>query len=65
VFAYRFAGQGRTVTALWSAETAQTLMLAVKKGATLVNAIGESREMTDGRIELTPGTPVYLAEPRP
>ena len=67
VFAYRFAGQGRTVTALWSAETAQTVTLAVTKGATLVNAIGEAREVAPGaaKIDLASGAPVYLAEPRP
>lgn len=58
--AYRFAD----MIALWSPDADRTATLPVPgKRMTLVNAIGESREIQPGnvRIELRAGAPVYLS----
>jgi hypothetical protein len=63
VFAYRFTGEGKTVIAIWSAESTKSITLPVTGNQiTLVNAIGESRGVSPGavRIDLVEGTPVYL-----
>jgi hypothetical protein len=62
VFAYRFEGQG-SVIAIWSPEGDRTVTLPVAgKRVTLVNTIGESRELRAGtvKVELHGGAPVYL-----
>jgi hypothetical protein len=59
VFAYRFGN----VTALWSGDKDRVATIPLKgQGATLMNAIGESRELTgaEAKIELRVGAPVYV-----
>jgi hypothetical protein len=63
VFAYRFAGLTGSVIALWSGDGDRIASIPLEgQHATLVNAIGESRELTGprARIELRAGAPVYV-----
>ena len=62
VLAFRFEGKG-SVIALWSPDGDRTVILPVTgKRVTLVNTIGESREIKAGKVkvELHGGAPVYL-----
>lgn len=63
VLGYRFARGAKSVVALWSVESSQSITLPVTGNRiSLVNAIGESRTISPGsvRIDLSEGTPVYL-----